>query len=110
MGSTIDGRYDAQELIRVGGKRENIRRDWTSAQIRRMRKKYNKRLGKESGTYFTDEMEKFIKAAEDVQKGFSKFAEGVVLERLKAFSFTAFHKANPDFLLGSAKEESSESS
>lgn len=35
----IQMRYDAQELARVGGKTEYIRRDWTPAQKRRMRKK-----------------------------------------------------------------------
>jgi len=40
----IDGRYDNQELIRVGGNLNNIRRDWTAAQKRRMRKKRNRML------------------------------------------------------------------
>lgn len=38
----VGGRYDAQELLRVGGVLQNIRKDWTPAQIRRMNKRYNK--------------------------------------------------------------------
>jgi len=34
----INQRYDNQELARVGGNYSNIRRDWTPAQKRRMRK------------------------------------------------------------------------
>jgi hypothetical protein len=36
-------RYDLQELTRVGGIRKNVRKDWTPAQIRRMRKRFNKK-------------------------------------------------------------------
>jgi hypothetical protein len=39
----VNGRYDNQEFIRVGCRLENMRKDWTSAQIRRMRKKFNKK-------------------------------------------------------------------
>lgn len=38
----ITERYDAQELLRVGGVWRNMRKDWTPAQIRRMNKRYNK--------------------------------------------------------------------
>lgn len=34
----ISQRYDKQELDRVGGNYSNVRRDWTPAQKRRMRK------------------------------------------------------------------------
>lgn len=34
----IQNRYNNQELDRVGGNYQNIRRDWTPAQKRRMRK------------------------------------------------------------------------
>jgi hypothetical protein len=37
----VNGRYDNQEFIRVGCRFENMR---TPAQIRRMRKKFNKKL------------------------------------------------------------------
>lgn len=40
--AAIEGRYDAQELIRIGGRYENVRRDWTPAQKRRMRKQKNR--------------------------------------------------------------------
>lgn len=42
----VNGRYDAQEFIRVGGKTENMRCEWTPAQIRRMRKKFNKKVAR----------------------------------------------------------------
>ena len=35
----VTGRYDEQELQRVGGNVKNIRKDWTPAQKRRMKKK-----------------------------------------------------------------------
>jgi len=40
----VNGRYDNQEFIRVGCRFENMRVEWTPAQIRRMRKKFNKKL------------------------------------------------------------------
>jgi hypothetical protein len=35
----VVGRYDEQERLRVGGVLSNIRKDWTPAQKRRMKKK-----------------------------------------------------------------------
>jgi hypothetical protein len=42
--SDIQYRYEKQEVRRIGGKIENIRRDWTPAQKRRMKKKLRKAL------------------------------------------------------------------
>lgn len=38
----INGRYDKQEYRRVGGCGENMRKDWTPAQKRRMNKNFKK--------------------------------------------------------------------
>lgn len=52
----IEGRYDRQEIRRVGGKLENIRKIWTPAQVRRMNKKRTK-----NGLVRRDSYGKFVK-------------------------------------------------
>jgi hypothetical protein len=55
----IDGRYDAQELARVGGRAEYMRKEWTPAQLRRMRKRHN-RLNKRYPRIFLDELAHYL--------------------------------------------------